>query len=275
MKKHQKRNRKQIADYDLMEDLEDLEYYQREAEDAENASRRQRRLLALALLLLMVVAILFSPLFLVKEIRAEGNTHFTTSELSEKIGLSVGEHLLLFSKTKAKSILEEDAYIEKAKLSIELPGTMVIHVEERKVRGYVPYMGAYLYIDDAGRVLDVQDACHEALPLVRGLVFDSFTKGEVIPVQNPESLDGVLRISQLMEKYELLDLVVEIDVSNPEDIYAYVNQVQIHLGNMKNGDTKIRYMAEVMKKIPAEDRGTLDLSELDKSGGSVVFRYLT
>ena len=111
--------------------------------------------------------------------------------------------------------------------------------------------------------------------LVKGLAFGNFTLGEVIPVENPEALDVVLNISQLMEKYELLDLVVEIDVSNPKNIYAYVNQVQIILGDMENGDTKIRYMAEVMKTIPEEDRGTLDLSELDKPNGTVVFRYLT
>jgi hypothetical protein len=94
-------------------------------------------------------------------------------------------------------------------------------------------------------------------------------------VENPEALSVVLQVSQLMEKYELLDLVVEIDVSNPKSIYAYVNQVQIILGNMENGDTKIRYMAEIMKTIPEEDRGTLDLGELDKPNGTVVFRYLT
>lgn len=272
MKKQKKIRKKQVADFDLMEDMKDLDYYQGKPK---SQGFRQKPMLAFALLLLLAAGILFSPLFLVKEIRSEGNTYFTTSELSEKIGLSVGKHLLLFSRGKAEKILEQEPYIAKAKLTIELPYTMVIQVDERKVRGYVPYMGSYLYIDDAGRVLDVQDACHESLPLVRGLIFDSFTKGEVIPAQNAEALEGVLRISQLMEKYELLDLVVEIDISNPEDIYAYVNQVQIHLGNMKNGDTKIRYMAEVMKKIPAEDRGTLDLSELDKSNGSVVFRYLT
>ena len=111
--------------------------------------------------------------------------------------------------------------------------------------------------------------------MVKGLVFGSFTLGDVIPVENTEALDVVLNISQLMEKYELLDMVVEIDVSNPKNIYAYVNQVQIILGNMENGDTKIRYMGEVMKTIPKEDRGTLDLSELDKPNGTVVFRYLT
>ena len=171
-------------------------------------------------------------------------------------------------------MLERDPYIADAKISCRWPDTIVIDVIERKVRGYVPYMGAYLYIDEAGRVLDVQDACREALPLVKGLSFGSFTKGEVIPVENPEALDIVLHFSQLMEKYELLDMVVEIDVADRENVYAYVNQVQIILGNMENGDTKIRYMAEIMKTIPKEDRGTLDLSELDKPNGTVVFRYL-
>ncbi len=272
MMRKKKQHKKQISNYDMMEELEGLEYYQGKRKKKEVS---QKAVLALVLLLLAVACILLSPLFIVKEIRAEGNVHFTTSALSEKIGLSAGDHLLLFNKGKAEKVLEQDPYIADAELSVELPDTMVIKVQERKVRGYVPYMGAYLYIDDAGRVLDVQNACHEALPLVKGLFFDSFTKGEIIPVQNPEALDGVLRISQLMEKYELLDLVVEIDVSDPDDMYAYVNQVQIHLGNMKNGDTKIKYMAEVMKTIPEEDRGTLDLSELDKPNGSVVFRYLT
>ena len=271
MRRRKKQQKKQIADYDLMDELEDLDYYGRET----RKPSLSLRIAAGLALLLLAAAVLFSPLFVVKEIRAEGNSYFTTSALSEKIGLSAGDHMLLFNRSKACKLLKQDPYIADAEIRLELPDTMVICVQERKVRGYVPYMGAYLYIDDEGRVLDVQEACHEALPLVKGLLFDSFTKGEVIPVQNPGALDSVLRISQLMEKYELLDLVVEIDVSVPDDIYAYVNQVQIHLGNMKNGDTKIRYMAEIMKKIPEEDRGMLDLSELDKPTGSVVFQYLT
>ncbi len=108
--------------------------------------------------------------------------------------------------------------------------------------------------------------------MVRGLLFDSFQKGEILPVKNPEKLTVILRMSQLMQKYELLDLVVEIDVSNPKDVYAEVNQVQIHLGSMENGDQKIRMMAEILKTIPEEDRGSLDLSDLSKP---IVFQYLT
>ena len=268
-KKKQPKKKQEMIDIDLMEELD---YYQKAPR---KKGMDQKKVIALVLVVVVFACILFSPLFSVKEIQAEGASHFTTSELCDMIGLSQGDHLFLFGKGKAEKKLEESPYIADAKLSCKLPDTMIITVKERKVRGYVPYMGSYLYIDEEGRVLEVQEAYQEALPLVKGLQFSSFTEGEVIPVDNSEALNVVLQISQMMEKYEVLDLVVEIDVSNPEDIYAYVNQVQIHLGNMENGDMKIKYMAEIMKTIPKEDRGILDLSALDDPKANVVFQYLT
>lgn len=261
-----RKRKKQIADYDLSEDLD---YYKPQKK---RPGGRQSYAIAGALLVVLCACVLFSPLFAVRNIRSEGTDRFSTSQLCEMIGLSTGDNLILFGKNRAERLLEQDPYIAHAELSAELPDTMVIKVTERKVRGYVPYMGSYLYIDEEGRVLDVQDSYFKALPLVRGLLFDSFQKGEILPVKNPEKLTVILRMSQLMQKYELLDLVVEIDVSNPKDVYAEVNQVQIHLGSMENGDQKIRMMAEILKTIPEKDRGSLDLSDLSKP---IVFQYLT
>ncbi len=269
-KKTKKTNKKaDIYDIDL---IDELDYYQK---PVKKKGIDQKVVLGGALVLVLFIGLLLSPIFAAKSILSEGASHYTTAQLCEMIGLSEGDNILFFGRGKAAQTLEQDPYIADAKLSLKLPDTMIIEVKERKARGYVPYMGSYLYIDEAGRVLDVQEAGREALPVVKGLDFDSFTLGEIIPVGNPEALGVVLHFSQLMEKYELLDMVVEIDVSDPDNIYAYVNQVQIILGDMENGDTKVRYMAEVMKTIPKEDRGTLDLSVLNKPGGTVVFRYLT
>lgn len=267
--KKKKQQKKQLPDYDLMEELE---YYQKKPA---RRSVDRRLFFGLLLLLLLAAGILLSPVFALKEVQVEGTEKYTASALCETVGLSMGDNIFAFSRSKAEKALEQDPYIADAKVSLKLPHTVVITIQERKVRGYVPYMGSYLYIDAEGRVLDVQDSCYEALPLVKGLSFDSFVKGEVIPVKNPEALDVVLQMAQMMEKYELLDLVVEIDVSDAKDIYAYVNQVQIHLGDIQNGDTKVRYMAAIMQTIPEEDRGMLDLSELDNPNKTVVFRYLT
>ena len=55
-------------------------------------------------------------------------------------------------------------------------------------------MGSYLYIDEEGRVLEVAGSCRDALPLVKGLKFDSFTEGEILPVQNTDALAVILEI---------------------------------------------------------------------------------
>ena len=239
--KRQKKSQ-EMLDIDLMEEIG---YYQKKPQ---KKGLDQKIVIALVLVVVVAACVLFSPLFSVKKIEVEGASQFTTSELCEKIGLSKGDNL---------------------------PHTMKITIKERKARGYVPYMGSYLYIDEEGRVLEVAGSCRDALPLVKGLKFDSFTEGEILPVQNTDALAVILEISQLMEKYELLDEVVEIDVSKPKDIYAYVNQVQIHLGNMTNGDMKIQYMQQIVKTIPKEDRGILDLSGLDNPKANVTFQYLT
>jgi len=223
-------------------------------------------------LLIIGAGILFSPLFEAKTIIYEGNEHFSDSEIASMIGISAGDNVILFDRTKAENMLKSAPYIAEANITMKLPDTLIVRVAERKVRGYVPYMGAYLYIDEEGRVLETQDAYYETLPEVKGLKFDSFKVGEILPVDDDEALLAILQMSQMMRKYELLDIVVAIDVSNPRDIYAYVNQVTIYLGELENGDQKIRVMAEIVKTIAPEDRGVLDLSDLSKP---LVFQYLT
>ena len=258
------KKKKRIKNIELIEDIDD---YQRPKKGINS-----KFIIGFLLLVIAIAGVLFSPLFAVKEIHSQGAEHFTTTELAEKISLSHGDNLILFGKGRAGKILEQDPYIAEAKLKAELPDTMVIQVKERKARGYVPYMGAYLYIDEEGRVLETQNAYHDALPIVTGLKFDSFLLGEVLPVENKESLLVVLQMSQLMKKYNLLNLVVEIDVTDPKSVYAYINKVEIRLGDMKDADQKIRIIGEIMKTIPTEDRGTLDLRDLNKP---IVFQYLT
>ena len=61
----------------------------------------------------------------------------------------------------------------------------------------------------------------------------------------------------------------------PKDIYAYVNQVQIHLGNMTNGDMKIQYMQQIVKRFK-EDRGDFRPQRIGQpQNANVTFQYLT
>ena len=91
-------------------------------------------------------------------------------------------------------------------------------------------------------------------------------------VDNKKSLEVMVKISQLMIKYNLLEMAMYIDVSDEKNITAKINEVTILFGSEDSLDEKIRIMSEIIKTIPEEDKGTLDLRDLNKQ---IVFSYIT
>ena len=229
---------------------------------------------AAVILCVLLCAVLFmlSPVFAIKNIEITTMDKYSKDELCTMLNLKIGKNLFLFNRFAASKVLKNNHYIEDYDISYKFPDTIKIDITERKVRGYVPYMGSYLYIDEYGRVLEINSQMSSALPVVYGLKFDTFVLGDKINAENKEAFDIMVTIAQLMNKYELLDIVVKIDVSDVSKVIAYVNNIEVNLGDMSNGDQKILTMAEVVKNLGPNDRGVLDLSDLSKP---IVFKYLT
>ena len=252
----------------------DYEYYSRKKQRAPKKKRFSIKFfLFLVVLALALLGILASPIFVVKDIIVTGNLYkYTSQEISTMANVDKSTNIFTITNWNLPDELKGNPYIESVRVKKELPSTVYIEIVERQVRGYVPYMGSYLYIDESGRILEVADYFTQALPIVQGLEFKSFQLGEKINADNTEVLDVVVVVSQIMTKYELLDMVVTLDVSNLERITARVNKVDINLGTISDCDEKIRTMAAIVREIHKDDRGTLDLSDLSKP---LVFKYLT
>ena len=75
-----------------------------------------------------------------------------------------------------------------------------------------------------------------------------------------------------MSKYGVLNDAVNINVSDTDNIYAYIRGIRVLLGSNTRMDEKIKTMAEAVKEIPEGDKGTLDLSDLSKP---IIFKYAT
>jgi cell division septal protein FtsQ len=224
------------------------------------------------IVLLAAVMFLLSPVFSVKTINITKMDKYTYDQICEMTGLSKGKNIFLINRFKVLNTLKKDTYVDKAKLTYKLPDTVNLTISERKVRGYVPYMGSYLYIDENGRVLEVNSAANNKLPVVNGLKFTGFVLGEQIDADNKDAFDIMVTVAQLITKYNLLNMTVSIDVSDTKNITARVKNVDVNLGDISNIDQKIRVMAQVMQKLKDNDRGTLDLSDLSRP---IIFKYLT
>jgi len=259
-------------DGDMPENDEQKLVYYSPKNKKEKRRLSSKAVLFAAVAAVMAVLFIMSPFFDIKSIEVSEMERYTKDEILDMAGIHEGENIFSFSAFKRAGDMEKNTYFADVKIKRELPGKISIEIEERKVRGYVPYMGSYLYIDEYGRVLEISTGFTKQLPVVDGLKFDSFTIGEKIDADNYEAFNVMVIIAQMMTKYELLDTVLKIDVSDTKNIKAFVNKIEVNLGDISNSDQKIRTMAEIIKKIPEGDRGTLDLSDLSKP---LVFKYLT
>lgn len=215
---------------------------------------------------------LASPVFAVRNIEINDTRYFTSDEICSKIGLYTGDNGVFFNKGRAEKILESDKYISEADVSFRFPDTMVITIDENRIYGYINYLGDYLYIDREGRVIDVKGETEESLPVIEGLKFNSFTIGEVMRVENEDSFEAALIISNAMSKYEVEGKKVSVNVADCDNLYAYIDNIKVLLGDTSRMEEKIKTMAEAVAEIPEGDMGTLDLQDLSKP---IIFKYST
>lgn len=224
----------------------------------------------------LVIAALISPMFQIEEIQITGNEQLNNEQIFDLGGIGgndenaknvggVGSNIFLFNSGRAKSNLYTSNYIKRVKITKRLPSTIVINIEERKVRGYVPFMNRYLYIDMDGRVIDIQPEKAKQHPVIIGLKFDSFSMGDILTVNNGYSLDYVVQISKLIDAYDLNDVMLRLDVSDKDNIHLYVNKIDVLFGTIDDAYKKVATLNEVLKQIDTNEAGTLDISDTDNN----------
>jgi len=229
------------------------------------------------LMSIAVIAAAFSamPLFNLSQINFKGGERYSKEEILKYSKITEGMNVFRINAKKISKTLQEDAYIKSADIKIQYPDKVNITIKERKARGYVPYIGTYLYIDEEGMVLESSSSYKERLPIVEGLKFDKFKVGQVLEIDNKEAFDIVLKTSNILIKYsdmyEIED-ILKIDVSDIKNIHIYMRNVDVQLGNSNDYDEKIRTMLTIMQKIPEQDKGVLDIRDINKSW---IFEYLT
>lgn len=231
----------------------------------------------LAKLLIVVVifvglwALIFKlPYFNVAKVDIIGIDNLTEDQVRSMITTTEGNNIFSFSTHICEKNIKNSHYAESVDVSRELPNKVVVNIKEYKLRGYVPYMGSYLYLDEEGRILDIQKGIKKQLPVVEGLKFENFTVGEILKVENSGAFSKMVELSKLFEKYELLGQVIRVDLTNTNDVHLFINKVDVEMGDMDDANKKILMLMAVLKQLDTNYAGRLNLT-----GDNATFEYLT
>jgi cell division protein FtsQ len=194
-----------------------------------------------------------------------GNTQYDESWLTRTIfgGLPNRLTYYLFHRSHV-SIPEVEKY------DVRFSGNEAdVQIYEKTRVGYIRYMGANLYFDRYGTIVESTDQTYENIPEITGLSFDSLIVGQKIDTQQELALESVLTFTQSFSEYSLP--VSRADFTDTGSIVLTMNNVTVQLGTTDHLSDKLFQLNALYSKL-ADMSGTLYLSSYDGTQDRIIFR---
>lgn len=205
----------------------------------------------------------------VENIRVEGNVHYTKEEIEAMVlsdRLSYNSLYLSFKYRNRE--IRNIPFIETMSVRVESPDTITIMVYEKKVAGYVEYMGRYMYFDREGIVVESSETKTAGIPQVTGVNFDHVILYEPLPVENDSIFQQILSITQMLSKYEIN--TDKIYFNEAYEITLYFDRVRVRLGT-GNLEEKIMQLQLMLPTLTGES-GVLNMENYSDDRKNVTFK---
>ncbi len=266
---------------------------------------RNRLLLRLTTVVAVVLAFTFgiSIFFKVDSVKVAGNEKYSVRTVELASGIEKGDNLLTFGKAKASGkIMAALPYVESVRIGIKLPDTVNIEIKEVDAVYAIRDGGDNWWLmSSLGRVVEKVEAgiaddymqifgveLQTPVPAQQALAFEPQTQtdstGESteqplvtvpITVTAADKLTAALSILQYLEKEELFDNVVSLDVSSLGNIQLwYGQQYKVMLGDTSQLGYKIHLLNGAINGengLKEYDSGILDITFTTSQGESVIY----
>lgn len=218
-------------------------------------------------LLLTVYIILLT--FTVTNVYVEGNEHYDAAEIRRIVENSwFGDNSIFLSLKYRNRSITDVPFIEKMDVDVVNRNTVRITVYEKKLAGYVDYLGCYEYFDKDGVIVESSNIRTEGVPLVTGLTFDHFIMYETLPVQDPSVFQLVLNITNLLNKYNIITDKIYFDKN--KKVTLYFDNVRVGLGSEKLLEEKIQRLDAILPQI-IDKSGYLEMGNYDNGNENFTF----
>lgn len=203
----------------------------------------------------------------VQTVYVVGNVHYTEEEIKALVmdGAFGNNSLYLSMKYKNRG-MEDIPFLDAMDVDILTPDTIKITVYEKALAGYVKYMGAYMYFDKDGYVVESSSIRTAGIPQVTGLSFDYIVLGQPLPVQEEyEAVFGtILNLTKLLNKYELS--ADRIYFHSDSEITVYFGDVKVALGDETDRlEDKIMRLPKMLPGLGGKG-GTIQMQTYNEKG---------
>ena len=252
---------------------------------------RNRLLLQLLITTAIVLAFVMGmSIFKVETIMVSGANAYSEWTVREASGIKEGDSLFSLADARASGRIQAELpYVNKVRVGIKLPDTVIIYIEELEV-AYAAKCnnGIWWLITSGGRVVEqIDEIKASGYTEIRGITLmdpkvnepavaveepsatDAAgetvqpTVGESTPVTvtNAQRLQAALAILTALELNDIVGEAASVDVTNLNAIELwYGRRYQVNLGDTGNLEYKIACMKKAIAQLGDYEMGTLDVS---------------
>jgi len=212
--------------------------------------KRTKVILGFIFFIILVIALLISPIFNVYNITVKNNNRFTQENITNRVLGILQNNMFRIKLSDYKQKLEEDPYIESVTIKRKLPDTVEIYINERQAWLQIEFVGAYVYIDKKGYILE-KAAEKGDFQTISGLSTDvnNYVPGNRLIESDLIKLDVVNQIMEKSKDYGILDVINNINVADDENYVLTVENGDklIYIGNGSELVQKIREIEAILR----------------------------
>ena len=229
-----------------------------------------KKILLAILMFLVVMCGVVLLLFPLKEIRVTGCEMSSEEAVVETVKnmAPCNNTLLLYLKVKMKGV-DDIPFVSKVNLSFDGRNKVVVEVYEKSTAGCFEYMEHYIYFDKNGIVLDTSDKKNDKVPCIRGLDFENWERGEKLPLEDKKKFDVILKITQLIDKYDLG--IDEILFTSDQEIVVMCNEIEVQLGDGNNISVQLMNLKSILEGL-GNKKGVLYMKDFNSSESTATFK---
>ena len=239
------------------------------SEESEYRKAQRRAALSAPLMfVIVVISVIFvmSIVFRVKDIRVNGNEHYTDAEIINAIDIEEGDNLFFFDRFAAVSrVFAKLPYIQEVTVTRNLPNRVTIDVVENKALAYIPLGSELWTIDHNCKVLGkAAEGEEETLVQVTG-----FDPGTLFVNEKLTTADGSERpveflnaILNQLQARNLIGKITRMDMTNTNGVIMYYgNLYTIKLGDPYATEHKFALIESCISQLLPGDSGIIDVTD--------------
>ena len=217
--------------------------------------------------LLAVYIILMT--FKVKTVIVEGNQHYTDQEITAIVQKGkFGDNSIFLSLKYSNKPITGVPFVSSMDVDVLDKNTIKVTVYEKKLAGYVEYLGKYMYFDKDGVIVENSSVKTPGIPMVTGLTFDHFTMYEPLPVDNEKVFKTILNITQLLNKYEIETDKIYFD--KDYEMTLYFGDIRVAVGDKGSLEEKIQMLTSILPQLQGQ-KGLLNMKSYDQGLENITF----